>query len=262
MALYVDLERPLQTDELARIRELVKRRRRREPVAYILGRREFYGRQFEVTPAVLIPRPDTETLVERALQVAVNRARCRVLDLCTGSGAIAVTMAAEDERLTVEAADISEEALRIARRNAARHGVEPRIRFHQGDLFTALPRVRGGADVSGATPLLFDLIVCNPPYIASEQWQQLAPEIAGFEPEIALRAGTGGLEFYRRICAEAGDWLRPGGCLLLEVGHDQAGAVEEMLLGSARFASVTSYRDLAGIERVVAASTPDGLKIS
>ena len=262
LALYVDLERPLQNEELKRIRELVIRRRQREPVAYILGRREFYGRQFEVTPAVLIPRPETETLVERALQVAAAGPCCRVLDLCTGSGAIAVTMVAENAQLTVDATDISEQALQVARRNAVRHGVEPRVRFHQGDLFSALPRDCASADAPGAAPLGFDLIACNPPYIASEQWQQLAPEVAGFEPEIALRAGTGGLDFYRRICAEASDWLRRGGCLLLEVGYDQAGAVSEMLRRSTRFTSVTPFQDLAGIDRVLAARVTDGLKIS
>ena len=267
LSLYVDLERPLHTDELERIRQLVVRRRRREPVAYILGRREFYGRQFEVTPAVLIPRSDTETLVERALGVvaagtAGRDGPLRALDLCTGSGAIAVTLAAENERLTIDATDISAEALQVAQRNAAKHGTQRRVCFHQGDLFSALPGGSGETDASGAESRRYDLIVCNPPYIASEQWQQLAPEITGFEPEIALRAGSGGLDFYRRICWEVGEWLRPGGWLLLEVGHDQAEAVGEMLRTSAGLSKVAFHADLAGIQRVVAAMALERLKIS
>jgi release factor glutamine methyltransferase len=251
VGLYIDMERPLQADELARIRKLVVRRRRREPVAYILGRREFFGRQFEVTPAVLIPRPDTETLVERALGILDREHACRVLDLCTGSGAIGVTLAAEREQLTVDATDISGEALQVAGRNAAKHGVEARVRFFRGDLFSALPRGSGarGAAREGADG--YGLIVCNPPYITGGQWQQLAPEVTGFEPEIALRAGVDGLDCHRRICAEAGDWLQPGGSLLLEVGHGQAEAVAEMLRGSGRFSPVIFHADLAGIRRVV-----------
>jgi release factor glutamine methyltransferase len=236
--LYMDLHRPLVAGELVAVRARVARRRAREPVAYILGRREFYGRSFEVGPAVLVPRPETETLVERALELLPAEGEGRVLDLCTGSGAIAVTLAAARPVLRVDATDVSEQALEVARRNAARLGVAERVRFHRGDLFEPLPAGRR-----------YDLVVANPPYVPDRVVATLQPEVAEHEPRIALAGGDDGLDVVRRIVAGASDRLVPGGRLLFEIGAGQAGAVRELLEG--RLREVRIHPDLAGIERVV-----------
>lgn len=239
--LYLDLDRPLDPAELATIRGLVVRRRKREPVAYITGAREFYRRSFEVTPAVLIPRPDTETLIERALQLLPDGAETRVLDLCTGSAAIAITLAAERATVQVTATDISAAALEVARRNAERLGVAARCTFLEGDLFAPLP----AAD-------RFDLIVANPPYIPEAEIASLQPDIHQHEPHLALAAGPDGLDHLRRLSAEALAFLRSNGSVLFEVGAGQAPRVRE-LLEAAGFAETASHKDLGGVERVVEA---------
>lgn len=242
VGLYLDMDRPLQPPELAAIRALVKRRREREPVAYILGCREFYGRSFEVDPAVLVPRPDTETLVERAL--AHLDGEGRVLDLCTGSGIVAVVLAAERPAIHVDGTDLSEAALEVARRNAERHGVVERTAWFQGDLFEALP--------AGCT---YDLIVANPPYVSEGDYESLQPEITRWEPRLALTAGPEGLDVLQRIAREAGDHLVAGGRILVEVGQGQAEAVAS-LFGQAGLDHIATHPDLAGIPRVVEALRP------
>ncbi len=244
--LYMDLDRPLTPDELARIRELVTRRRKREPIAYILGRREFFGRAFEVSPAVLVPRPDTETLIERALELLPEDSRGPVLDLCTGSGCIAITLAAERSALEVDATDLSADALEIAARNATALGVAGRVRVHRGDLFDALPQ-----------PREYALIACNPPYIPTGDRASLSPDVAEHEPAIALFAGPDGLDVLRRLCAEVAGWLAPGGSILIEVGAGQAPAVAD-LLERAGLVDARPHRDLAGHERVVEAQRAPG----
>jgi release factor glutamine methyltransferase len=239
--LYMDMQRPLGKDELADVRALVVRRRRREPVAYILGRREFYKRDFEVDPAVLVPRPETEVLVDRALDALPMSAAC-MLDLCTGSGVIAITLVLERAELRADASDISGPALAVARRNVARHGLEERVQLHHGDLFGALPERRRYA-----------LITANPPYVRDDEWSELAPDVAEHEPRIALLAGPRGLSVIERLCAESADWLEPAGVLLFEVGRGQAPAVLELLDRTGRFERLAAHRDLAGIERVIEA---------
>jgi release factor glutamine methyltransferase len=239
--LYMDMQRPLDKRELAAVRALIVRRRRREPVAYILGRREFYKRDFEVDASVLVPRPETEVLVDRALD-ALPDGVARALDLCTGSGVIAITLALERESLLVDATDIFEPALAVARRNAARHAIEDRVQFHQGDLFAALPE-----------PRRYALIAANPPYVRDAEWPDLAPDIAEHEPRIALLAGPSGLSVIERLCEAASDWLEPGGRLLMEVGRGQAAAVSELLSRTGSFDRIAAHRDLASIERVVEA---------
>ena len=239
--LYLDLDRPLDHAELAAIKALVVRRRKREPVAYITGTREFYRRSFEVTPAVLIPRPDTETLIERALELVPADAAARLLDLCTGSGAIAVTLAAERPLSQVTATDLSAAALELARRNAERLGVRERCEFLEGDLFVPL-RAAGR----------FDLVAANPPYIAEPELESLQPEIQKYEPRLALAAGPDGLEHLRRLCQGAAAHLAPGGSLLFEVGAGQAEHVEQ-LLAAEGFVDVRSLKDLGGVARVVEA---------
>jgi release factor glutamine methyltransferase len=240
IALYLDLDRPLEDAELSAVRKLVERRRTFEPVAYILGEREFYGRAFEVTPSVLIPRPDTETLVEEALR-AVKRDALpgRLLDLCTGSGAIALTLAAELPDRELLATDLSAEALAVAARNAQRLGVAARVSFAQGDLFAALP--------AGER---FAAITVNPPYIGSDELPTLAPDVRDHEPRLALDAGADALSFYRRIALQAGGALAVGAQLLVEVGYTQAEQVCE-LFRLAGFVDVQSAKDLSGTPRVV-----------
>lgn len=239
--IYLDLDRPLAPDELARIRELVGRRRKREPVAYILGKRDFYGRTFEVTKDVLIPRPDTEILVERALSHLPADEPRRVLDLCTGSGCVAICLAVLRASAVVVATDVSEEALGVARRNAASNGVDGKMVFHRGDLFDAL---RGEAP--------FDVITANPPYIPSRDIEDLDPDVAAFEPRLALDGGADGLDFYRRLAKEAPSWLVEGGVLLVEVGQGQAGDVERAFVAAG--ASETRVtEDYGKVARVVEA---------
>jgi release factor glutamine methyltransferase len=237
--LVVEMKRELGDDERARFRELVKRRRAREPVAYILGQREFYGRMFRVDSRVLIPRPDTETLVEEAL----DRSRAvsmsmRALDLCTGSGCVAVTLARERPTARVGASDLSDGALAVARDNALRLGAY-NVSFRRGDLFAAIePSWR------------FDVVTANAPYIAPEEMAELQPEVRDHEPRAALVAGDGGLAVTRRIVEQAGAHLAGGGVLVVEVGFGQAAAVRAMF-DRAGFVDVRVRRDHARVERVV-----------
>jgi len=244
VALFLDLDRPLMPEELKSIRALVERRRRFEPMAYILGHKEFFGRSFAVTPGVLIPRPDTETLVERALEILPKDAPIRILDLCTGSGAIGLTLAAERPEAHVELTDVSAEALSVAEANAQALGVDGRVTLLEGDLFEAVPDQNA-----------YDLIATNPPYIQSADMDSLAPDIAKHEPRLALDGGPDGLAAIRRIAAQASDYLGPGGTLLVELGQGQAPAVAQAL-EAAGFEGVRAWSDLGDIERVVEGKKP------
>jgi release factor glutamine methyltransferase len=237
--LIADAKRVLDGSELARFRELVKRRRAREPTAYILGEREFYGRAFRVDRRVLIPRPDTETLVEVALDRTRSRSMSmRALDLCTGSGCVAISLARERRTSLFLAADVSGDALAVARDNALRLGAY-NVAFRQGDLFAAVdPSLR------------FDLVTANPPYIAVAEIDALQPEIREYEPRIALAGGPDGLEVVRLIVAEARAHLAVAGRLVLEVGFGEAAATAALLAG-AGFEQIEIRRDYARVERVV-----------
>lgn len=230
IGLYLDGERPLVEAELEAYRRLLRRRAAGEPSAYLTGRREFYGLAMRVTPAVLVPRPETELLVDRARELAPDS----LLDLCTGSGCIAVACAKRLPACRITATDLCADALAIARENAERHGVADRIAFHEGDLFSALP-----------APHPYDLIVSNPPYVADGT----RPEIVAHEPSRALYAGPDGTDLLRRILAEAPRWLAPGGTLLCEIGEDQEGLAG----AAAHFREVIVRRDLAGLPRVLEA---------
>lgn len=231
-------ERVLDKAQAAAYGVLLQRRLAGEPLAYILGEREFFGLTFKVTPATLIPRADTELLVELALQRIPQLGR--VLDLGTGSGAIALSIAHVRPDVKVTAVDASQDALEVARENAQRLNIG-NVRLLQSDWFTALPGER------------FDLIVSNPPYIA-EGDAHLAQGDLRFEPRDALASGADGLDDIRRIVAGTKEHLHAGGWLLFEHGYDQAGRVRE-LLGAAGYAEVFSARDLAGIERVSGGTT-------
>ena len=227
-------EQRLAAEDWQAYRSLVERRVAGEPVAYLTGEREFFGREFMVTPAVLIPRPDTELLVELALAHFAGRKGVRVLDMGTGSGALAVSLALELDAPDVTALDRSREALWVAMANAARLGAS--VSFVQSDWFAALGDER------------FDLIVANPPYIAAAD-PHLEQGDVRFEPMGALAAGPSGLDDLQEIVGQAPAWLEVEGWLFLEHGYDQAAAVRG-LLADAGFASIASWKDIAGIERV------------
>ncbi|HEY2952803.1 MAG TPA: peptide chain release factor N(5)-glutamine methyltransferase [Verrucomicrobiae bacterium] len=218
LKLYLNFDRRLRDDELERLRALVKRRGNREPLQHLVGSASFCGLEITVNRHVLIPRPETELLAERAAQFLKERPAATVLDFGTGSGCLAIALAVKCPDATVLAADVSEEALQVARGNAARHGVGTRIQFHLGDGFAAVPG-----------HLRFDLIVSNPPYIASAEIAALEPEVRDHDPRVALDGGADGLDFYRRLAAEAPAFLKPGGCALLEFGDGQETALLEML---------------------------------
>ncbi len=228
----------------ARLAETVELRARRMPLAYILGRREFYSLELEVAPGVLIPRPETETLVALALDELAAWPAARVLDLGCGSGAIAIALAANAPHARIVAADISDDALEIAARNAARLGFAPRLEFVRTDCFAPLD----GAGALGR----FDLIVANPPYIAAAEIAGLAPEVRDFEPRIALAGGADGRDFYRRIASGCDAHMTPAADVIVEVGAGQAAPVAEIFRATGR-AEITIARDLAGLERVVRA---------
>lgn len=235
VGLYLNFERPLEAAELAAFREKVRRRAAREPLAYILGATEFWSLPFKVTQAVLIPRSDTELLVEEALRRLPGAGR--VLDVGTGSGVLAIALAHERPACAVTAIDVSPGALAVAADNARGNGVAERICFLRQDL-AVLP--------DGP----FDLIVANPPYIASGELVTLMPEVHDFEPHLALDGGDDGLAAYRALARQAGTVLAAGGWLLVEVGSNQAAAVRD-LFEKTGLAEIFTARDLAGIERVV-----------
>lgn len=234
VGLYLNFDRPLTPKELADYRGMVLRRSRREPLQYILGDQEFRGLDFEVAPGVLIPRHDTEVLVEEALKRAKHDAL--ILDIGTGSGCIAVSLAKELPKAQVHAVDLSAEALAVARRNAERN--EVRVEFHQGSLFEPLGGMR------------FDLIVSNPPYIPAADIETLQPEVRDFEPRSALDGGLDGLDFYRRIAEQAPGYLAANGYVIVEVGIGQAHDVAELLQRHG-FGDIFTAEDPGGIQRVV-----------
>jgi len=247
------LARQHEIAALPALEELVQRRLRHEPIAYILGEWEFFGVPLAIRPPVLVPRPETELLVEvaRGHAAAHGLATFHALDLCTGSGCIALAMAcathAEMGGATVDATDINPEAVNLAEENIRRHQKQDCVHVYHGDLFDALD---GGRNARG-----YDIIVSNPPYVSEPEYETLAPDIREYEDPAALLAGPDGLAFYRRIIAEAPGWLREGGLLALEIGEDQAQAVKA-LMTAAGFESIDAVNDLAGIERVVSGIKP------
>ena len=234
LRLFLSLDRPLERDEVARGRELVVRRGKREPTAYLLGRREFYGREFEVGPGVLVPRPETELLVDRARALLSGETAPRIADVGTGSGCLAVTLALELPGSSLVAVEIAPRALEYARRNAVRHGAA--IEFHLGD---------GLAQLAGR----FDLIVSNPPYVDPAEREQLAPEVREHEPPEAVFAPPGDPDHWvRRLVGEGRERLNGGGWLLVELGHGQAQRLEQWLPSAP---SWRLHRDLERVERVL-----------
>jgi len=238
--LYFKRDLPLDKNRSAKIAAVLKRRINGEPLSYILGRTEFMGLDFEVTPAVLIPRAETEILVEEALRIGrgIDGGNLKILDLGTGSGCIAITLAKFLTLARIDAVDISEEALQVARYNALRHGVA--VNFRHSDLFEG----------SAFEPASYDLILSNPPYLATAEIAQLAIEVRR-EPLLALEAGSDGLDFYRRIAAGAATYLKEKGYLMLEMGFGQSKAVNNIFEQAGNLGVIKVVADYQGIERVI-----------
>jgi len=243
--LYTDLDRPLEASELAAYRALIARRAAGEPTQYLTGVREFYGRPFAVDPRVLIPRPETELLVEAVLQAVPPDRDVRLLDLCTGSGCVGVTLALERPRARVLATEVSPEAAEVARANARALGAADRVEIRVGDLYRP---------VESEPP--FDAIAANPPYVARSELPTLPAEVRR-EPALALDGGQDGLEIVRRIVAGARERLVPAGLLALEIGDRQGPAVRS-LLEAAGYGSVRIERDLARQDRLALGTHPRG----
>jgi release factor glutamine methyltransferase len=249
LELYLRHDQPLADDELSCYKKGLKRRLAFEPTQYITGHQEFWSLDFLVSPAVLIPRPETELLVEAVLKhltASPEITSPRILDIGTGSGVLAVTLAAELPQARITAVDRSREALEVARENARRHGVEPRIAWVLGDLVEFLsPHAQ------------FDAIVSNPPYVPTAEWEQLPPDIKSYEPRLALDGGPDGLDVIRIFIPAASAHLRPGGLLALEVGQGQAEAVKLLLDGPGFLAPAEIIQDYQRIGRVVLARQRD-----
>ena len=277
--LYAHPEEPFPASDGARFFELIKRRAAGEPTQHLTGKQEFWGLEFAVTPDVLIPRPETEHVIEVALdRLALRELRngrsqiltgegLSIADIGTGSGCIAVALAKELPAASFYATDISPAALAVARRNAARHSVSERVRFVESNLFEAfshetaqhvapLQKGTSKADGESANPcqpiLTFDLIVSNPPYIGRREAASLMREVRDHEPEIALYGGEEGYELYAGLIAQSGVYLKPGGLVVLELGHDSLPAVHP-LLDAPTWTNVGVTNDLAGIPRVIGA---------
>ena len=236
---------PLAGDKRKLFEDAVDRRAKREPLQYITGRQEFWGFEFTVTPDVLIPRPETELVVESAIRTAGKRPGLTIIDLCTGSGCIAVSLAKELPGARIFATDVSEKALSVARENAGSHDVSSRIRFLEGDLFEPLEEL----DIRGRV----DIITANPPYIRSGDLRSLQPEVRDFEPETALIAGPGGKEIHQKIIDSAPTFLKRHGALIMEMGEGQAKGLIEIVNENGRYAAPEILKDLAGIDRVIVA---------
>lgn len=235
--LVVNSEKEIEIDE--KFMELVSRREKHEPMQYILGKAEFYGLDFKVNKNVLIPRPDTEVLVEKVISFVKNNSYT-ILDIGTGSGCIPISILVNCPNAKAYAADISADAIEVAKENAKLNNVDNKITFLNIDILNGFP------DFS------IDCIVSNPPYIEEEVIPTLMEDVKGYEPGIALNGGPDGLIFYRRIAQEGYKILRKGGLIAFEVGYTQAKAVEEILIKNG-FAQTEIIKDLAGIERIVSA---------
>jgi release factor glutamine methyltransferase len=243
--IIIQSERLLAAQELAAIRGLFKRRRTAEPVAYLRGHREFYGREFRVDRRVLVPRPDTEILVAVALErLAGRELYARVADLCTGTGCVGITLKLERPTISLDATDVSPGALAVARDNAQRLGAVWACSFRLGDLFEPL------RDPRGRPSRRYELVVANPPYIPTEEIATLQPDVRDHEPRLALDGGRDGLDLVRRIVDQAPAFLAPGGALALELGAGQAPAVAA-LFEARGFSDVRRAKDYGGHERVV-----------
>ena len=246
VALYTQFDRPLDRGELDRFKDLARRRLAGEPVAYILGRRDFWGRRFRVDPRVMVPRPETELLVQGALDAIPDGGSARVVDLCTGSGNVIISILEERPQWSGIGADRSAEALAVAAGNRDEAELGDRLALVESDLLEQVP-----ADPAPR------VITANPPYVPDGAWEGLAPDVRDYEPRQAITAGADGLDVIRRLIPAAASALAPGGRLLMEYdGGDQTAAVEA-LAREAGFEDTMIVKDLAGLDRVLSARKPD-----
>jgi release factor glutamine methyltransferase len=239
---YKNPDMTISETKLSAFRNLIFRRSQWEPVAYITGRKEFWTFVLEVNSSVLIPRPDTEIIVEEALNLCrkMDSSEIKILDIGTGSGAIAIALASEITGAKVVATDISSPALNLAQKNAAALGLKEKIDFRQGDLFEPLDDI-------------FDIIVCNPPYIAADEYEKLPAGVKDYEPREALLAGKSGLEFYEKLIYQAAGFLKKNGWLLLEIGAKQEAGVRGIMEAAGFYDSIEMRRDYAELPRVMKA---------
>jgi len=246
--LYLSYDKPLNETEISGYRSLIKRCISKEPLQYITGKQEFWSLEFTVDPHVLIPRPESELLVELVLKKQKDEnpqenQRPLILDMCTGSGAVAIALAKELEDAYVWATDISREALDVAKKNACKHGMDDRVQFVPGDLFQPLNN----------NEKKFDIIVANPPYVAMEEYDTLAPGVRDYEPRLALDGFENGFYYIDRIIREAPDHLKPGGWLLIEMDPGQTDMALDLIEKTARFSEQTRIKDYCDRFRVVMA---------
>ncbi len=260
VALMMHWQDILQDNQCEAYFDLIAKRAERTPLQHITGEQEFMGLPFKVSEAVLIPRQDTETMVEDAIELATKgtlrgsvyfdekamKSGAEILDLCCGSGAIGISIAKNLPKAKVSCSDVSEAALAMAKENASRNGCK--IKFVQSDLFAA--KAFNGA----LGKKKFDLIISNPPYIESAEIEELEPEVRDHEPRIALDGGEDGLEFYRKIAGEAPEHLKKGGVLMLEIGYNQKETVKEILGQTGAYEKIIGLTDLAGKDRIVVAT--------
>jgi release factor glutamine methyltransferase len=245
--LYTRYDEVPAEEARARFRRLVGQRLEGCPVAYLVGRKEFFSLELEVSPAVLIPRPESEFVVMECLRLAKEMPTPRILDIGTGSGNIAIAVDRQHPGAQVTAIDLSPEALAVAGRNAAKHGVADRVRFLEGDLFAPLP--------AGET---FHFVLSNPPYISLEDLPRLPPGVRNYEPRLALNGGPSGYAVLDRIVAEAGRWLVPGGYLIVEIGAPQEGPARQRILDQGGYDLAPTLHDYSGHPRVLKARWKGG----
>ncbi len=251
MRLYMEVDRPAAPSELTSLRELVARAAKHEPVQYLVGHAWFFGREFRIDPSVLIPRPSTETLVEHVLQwkkTSTGHANPLIADIGTGSGCIAITLAAQLSDAQIIATDISPGGLALAEQNAARHDLANRVEFITG---SDLEPLRQRPD-----PVAVDVICSNPPYISDAEWAEVPPNVRDYEPMTALRSGTDGLDVIRKLIAEAGALLKPGGQLVVEIAHSQHDAVIELVQQADSLTNPEVLKDHEDFWRVLVAERP------
>jgi release factor glutamine methyltransferase len=240
--LYTRHDEPASDSARGQFRDLIRQRIEGCPVAYLVGRKEFFSLELEVGPAVLIPRPDSECVVDECLRLAREMPEPTVLDIGTGSGNLAVAIARQHKGAKVTAVDLSPEALAVAQRNAAKHGLESRVRFLHGDLFAPVP-----ADER------FDFVVSNPPYIPHAEIAQLAPGVRDYEPHLALDGGEDGYAVFDRLVREASAHLKPGGYLIVEIGSPQEGPARQRIQAVAGYELAKTLHDGSGHPRVLRA---------
>jgi release factor glutamine methyltransferase len=247
--LYLDFDKPLNEKDINEYRVLIQRRLKREPVQYITGMQEFWSMEFNVCPPVLIPRPDTEILVEQAISILKNKmapdetGTLSVLDIGTGSGAVAVSIAKELPDVEIWATDVSPDALEVARGNASKHSLDARIRFLESDLFSSFNNMTQS----------FDVILSNPPYIPREDYDSLPPEVGQYEPRTALDGGEGGLFFINRLILEAKDFLKTGGWLMMEMASFQTAKAMDLIAQTGFYGEQKIIKDYSHKDRVVMA---------